>query len=47
MVVMTERTKLRKTIAVSVPDRTERTLTKLWKQHVNVGSKIHTDCWKG
>ena len=47
MVVITERTKLRKTIAVSVLDRTERTETKLWRQHFNVGSVVHKDCWKG
>ena len=47
MVVMTERTKQRKTIAMSVLDRKEATLTKLVKAHVNVGSLVHTDCWKG
>ena len=47
MVVLTERTKERKTIAVSVPDRKEATLTKLLRGHVNVGSTVHTDGWKG
>ena len=42
-----ERTKERKTIAVSVPDRKKKTLTKLLKQHVNFGSIVHNDGWKG
>ena len=42
--LMTERTKERKTIAVSVPDRKEKTLTKLLKGHVIFGSVVHTDC---
>ena len=43
MVVMTERT----TIAMSVLDRKEARLTKLVKAHVNDGSLVHKDCWKG
>ena len=47
MVVLTERTKERRTIAVSVPDRKEKTLTKLLRDHVNIGLIVHTDGWKG
>ena len=42
-----ERTKERKTIAVSMSDRKEKTLTKLLTDHVNFGSILHTDGWKG
>ena len=42
-----ERTKERKTIVASVPDRKEKTLTKLLRDHVNFGSIVHTDGWKG
>ena len=42
--VMTEWAKQRKTIAVSMPDRKEKTLTKRVRGHVKFGSVVHTDC---
>ena len=33
--------------AVSVPDRSARTLLEIIRRHVRPGSIIYTDCWKG